>query len=190
MSKGLEPKGRQTLVFTGDFDFDRENRYTLQSMTEVLRNMLRETLREDMGGTYGVGAYGSGVREPRERYSVRISFGADPERLGELTDAAFAAIDSLSTHGASDENLAKVKETQRRQRETDMKENGFWLSVLNVYDRNGEDLRLILEYDRLVEGLTAEAIGEAAAQYFDFDNYVEVRLVPEGEEPEAVSALP
>ena len=187
VQKGLEPKGRQTLLFTGDFDFNRENRYTLQSMTEVLRNMLRESLREDLGGTYGVGAFGSGSREPRERYSVRIAFGADPERLVELTDAAFAAIDSLSEHGASEENLAKVKETQRRQRETDLKENSFWMSVLNVYDRNDEDLRLILDYDRLVEGLTAEAIGEAAALYFDFDNYVEIRLVPEAEEPEAVS---
>jgi len=64
------------------------------------------------------------------------------------------------------------------------------MSILNVYDQNGEDLRLILDYDRLVEGLTAEAIGEAAALYFDFENYVEVRLVPEAEAPEAVSALP
>lgn len=191
--KGLEPKGRQTLIFTGEFDFDRENRYVLQSMTEVLRNMLREILREDMGGTYGVGAYGSGSREPRERYSVRIAFGADPERLDELTEATFGAIDSLAVHGASDDNLAKVRETQRRQRETDLRENGFWMSVLNVYDQNDEDLRLILDYDRLVNGLTAEAIGEAAALYFDLDNYVEVKLVPEVEpeaEPEAVSALP
>jgi zinc protease len=189
--KGLEPKGRQTLVFTGEFEFHRENRYTLQSMTEVLRNMLREILREDMGGTYGVGAYGSGSKEPRERYSLRVAFGADPERLDELTEATFTAIDSLATHGASEDNLAKVKETQRRQRETDLKENGFWLSVINVYDRNDEDLRLILDYGSLVDGLTAEAIGEAAALYFDFDNYVEVRLVPEAEgEPEAVSMLP
>ena len=157
----------------------------------VLRNMLREILREDMGGTYGVGAYGSGSREPRERYSLRVAFGADPERLDELTEAAFSAIDSLAAHGASEENLAKVKETQRRQRETDLRENGFWLSVLNVYDRNDEDLRLILDYDRLVDELTAEAIGEAAALYFDFDNYVEVKLVPEAEgEAEAVSLLP
>ena len=46
-----------------------------------------------------------------------------------FTEAAFGAIDSLAAHGASEENLAKVKETQRRQRETDLKENGFWLSV-------------------------------------------------------------
>ncbi|MBT8461510.1 MAG: hypothetical protein KJO44_03230, partial [Gemmatimonadetes bacterium] len=86
---------------------------------------------------------------------------------------------------------AKVRETQRRQRETDLEENGFWLSVLDVYDRNEEDLRLILDYDRLVDGLTAEAIGQAAALYFDFENYVEVRLVPEAKgDPEAASALP
>ena len=193
VARGLEPKGRQTLIFTGDFEFNRQNRYVLQSMTEVLRNMLREILREDMGGTYGVGAYGSGSREPRERYSVRIAFGADPERLDELTRATLSAIDSLAAHGASDENLAKVKETQRRERETNLKENGFWMSVLNVYDQNDEDLRLILDYEPLLDGLTSEAIGEAAALYFDFDNYVEVKLVPEAEaeaESEAVSALP
>ncbi len=176
--RGVEPKGRQTLVFTGPFEFKRKNRYTLQSMTEVLRIMLRETLREDMGGTYGVGVYGSGVRDPRARYTVRIAFGADPERLDELTEATFAAIDSLATYGASDENLAKLKETQRRQRETDLRENGFWLSILSVYDRYGEDLRLILDYDRLVDELTSEAIGEAA-RYLRPDNFVAVKLVPE-----------
>ncbi len=47
------------------------------------------------------------------------------------------------------------------------------------------------EGDSLVEGLTSEAIGEAAALYFNLDNYVEVQLVPEGDaEPEAVSLLP
>lgn len=186
--KGLEPKGRQTLVFTGPFEFSRQNRYTLGSMTEVLRNMLRETLREDMGGTYGVGVAGSGLRDPRERYSVRIAFGADPGRLDELTRAVFASIDSLATHGASEDNLAKVKETQRRQRETDLEENGFWLSVINVYDRWDEDLRLILDYDSLVDGLTTDAIGEAADLYLRPHNYVEVRLVPEeDEDPDAVS---
>ena len=188
VEKGIEPKGRQTLVFTGPFEFSRKNRYTLQSMTEVLRNMLREILREDMGGTYGISVFGSGSREPRERYSVRIAFGADPERLDELTRAIFATIDSLATYGASEENLAKVKEIQRRQRETDLKENGFWLSVINVYDRHGEDLRLILDYDSLVEDLTAETIGEAAGRYLRPSDFVEVKLVPEAEaDPEAVS---
>ncbi|MDP2481857.1 MAG: hypothetical protein Q8W45_01130, partial [Candidatus Palauibacterales bacterium] len=145
----------------------------------------------DMGGTYGAGAYGSGSREPRERYSVRISFGADPNRLDELTEATFSAIDSLATYGASVENLAKVKEAQRRQRETDLRENGFWMSVLNVYDQNDEDLRLILDYDGLVDGLTSEAIGAAATRYFNHDRYVEVKLVPEAEaEPESVPDAP
>ena len=40
-------------------------------------------------------------------------------------------------------------------------------------------------------GEDTELFGEAAALYFDFDNYVEVKLVPEAEgEPEAVSLLP
>jgi zinc protease len=179
--KGLEPKGRTTVVFGGSFEFERENRYVLQSTVDVLRIMLRETLREDMGGTYGVSVGATPVRDPKQRYSLRISFGADPERLGELTEATFATIDSLATFGASEENLAKVKETQLRRRETDLKENGFWLSVINYYDRHGEDLRLIMDYDSLVEGLTAEAIGEAADRYLRTEGHVQVSLVPDTE---------
>lgn len=177
--KGIEPKGRSTLVFTGPFEFERLNVYTVQSMVEVLRIMLRETLREEMGGTVGVFVSASPVRDPRPRYTVRIAFGADPERLEELTGAVFATIDSLATHGASEENLAKVKETQRRQRETNLRENRFWLSVIDDYDRHDEDLRLIMEYDELVEDLTAEAVGRAARTYLRPGNYVRVLLLPE-----------
>ncbi len=179
LRKGLEPKGRTTLVFTGPFEFERRNRYLLQSTVEVLRIMLRETLREDLGGTYGVSVNAAPTRDPKTRYSLRISFGADPERLEELTRAAFVTIDSLAAYGASDENLAKVKEMQRRQRETDLKENGFWLSIIDYYDRYGEDLGLIAAYDQLVQGLTGEAIGEAARAYLPPDRFVQVSLVPE-----------
>ncbi|MGW8282233.1 MAG: hypothetical protein ACWGON_02930, partial [Gemmatimonadota bacterium] len=139
----------------------------------------REVLREEMGGTYGASVSATPTRYPVERYGVRIGYGVEPERLDELTAATFAVIDSLSTFGASADNLAKVKETRRRSRETDLEENGFWLAVISSYDRNGEPLEEILELDPLLEGLTTETIGEAARLWLDPDRYVQVSLLPE-----------
>jgi zinc protease len=146
----------------------------------VLRIKLREIMREDLGGTYGVGVSVSLSHHPREEYKITISFGCAPERVGELTDAAFTQIDSLKTTGTTDVYLTKVKEMQKRERETDLKENSFWLNALRFYYYHGEDPQGILEYDTLVENLSLDAIRKAAQSYFDMNNYVKVVLLPEG----------
>ena len=92
----------------------------------------------------------------------------------------FEQLDSLKTFGTTLKYLTKIKETQRRERETSLKENRFWLSILDVYDYHGEDLLDILKYDELVDDLSLEAIQKAAQRYLSTANYVQVTLYPEG----------
>jgi zinc protease len=179
--KGVESKALTAIVFAGPFDYSREEAFLLSSTADVLDIMLREVLREELSGTYGASVDATPRKQPVGQYGVRVSFGTDPERLDELTAAAFVLIDSLSAHGASPDNLAKVKETLRRERETDLRDNGFWLSAITTYDRYGQDLALIVAYDELVAGLTGERIGAAARRYLRPDRYVQVSLLPEAE---------
>ncbi len=179
VKKGVEPKSRVTMIFTGPFAWNRQNTYELNSMTEVLDIKLREVLREDMGGTYGVGVWPSVARYPDEKYSVNISFGCAPERVNELTAAVFQQIDSLKSYGTTEKYLTKVKESQRRKRETDLKENGFWLNVLRSYYEYQDDPKEILYYENKVENLKLEAIQQTAQRYFNTENYVNVVLLPE-----------
>ena len=88
-------------------------------------------------------------------------------------------MDSLKNFGTTDKYLTKIKETQRRKRETDLKENGFWLSALRSSYYHDSDVKNVLTYDELVEGLTLEDIRKAAKQYFDEKNYVKIVLYPE-----------
>ncbi len=177
--KGIEPKSQTQIVFTGPFEWTRQNRYTLGAMRNVLRIRLREVLREDMGGTYGVSVFGGSRRDPRPDYTFRVGFGADPERLEELVAQVFVQIDSLKKSGPTEEELAKVKETQRRTHETDLRNNDFWLGQLIGSERYGIDPRRLLTYEELVDGLTGEMVREAAVRYLRTDNYVRVSLYPE-----------
>lgn len=179
VEKGMEPKSLIQIIFTGPFRWNRQNRYELQSMTRAFRTKLREVMREDLGGTYGVGVWPTPSRYPREEYRLTISFGCDPRRADELVAVAFEQIDSLKTYGLSEKYLTKVKEIQRRERETNLKENRFWLNILKTYDYHHEDLLDILEYDELVDGLSLEAIQATANQYLNTENYVKVTLYPE-----------
>lgn len=178
VEKGLEAKSRIRIIFSGPFEWNRQNRYDMGSLASVLRIKLRESLREDKGGTYGVGVGASPSHYPEPEYEFSISFGCDPGRVDELTQTVFQQIDSLKEFGTTETYLQKVKETQRREHETDLKENRYWLNTLNFYYFNEEDPRSILELDKYVDALDSEAIKQAARKYLDANNYVKVVLYP------------
>lgn len=177
--KGLEPKSRVSLIFTGPFEWQRRNRFVINSMVDILRIRLREVLREEKGGTYGVGVWASTSHYPHQEYSINITFGCAPERVEELVQTVFAEIDTLQTFGTTEKYLNKVKETDLRQHETDLKENRYWLNSLRSAYFHHSDPREILNYDDLVQSLTLEDIREAARKYLHKDNVVKVVLYPE-----------
>jgi zinc protease len=176
--KGIEQKSQVEIVFTGPFDWSQANRYTLNSLSSALEIRLREILREEKGGTYGVSVSGSTEQYPVPAYSFRIAFSCAPERVEELSKSMFAEIERFKEAGVDESYVLKVKETQRRERETDLKTNGFWLSYLRFYYQNGEDPENINRYDALVAKLTAGALQDAARRYLDMKNYVDVVLYP------------
>ncbi len=179
VKKGIEPKSQTELVFTGPFPYSREERFILRSLSDVLDIKLREELREELGGTYGVSVSPSPTRIPREEYSLSISFGSAPDRVDELLAAVFAEIDTLQRVGAAEKELAKIRETTVRTRETDLKDNGFWLGQLAGLRQIGEDSKNILDATSLLPLLTPERIKAAAIKYLDRKNFVRVTLLPE-----------
>lgn len=179
VERGVEPQSQTVIVFTGEWQYTRQEAYALRALGEVMEIRLRERLREALGGTYGVSVSGSGTRRPNEEFSVRVSFGSDPERVEELVGVVFQQIDSLKISGPTEVEIGKVQEMQRRARETALKQNGFWTEALLEHDRFGTDFREILAYEELVEGLTAQTVRNAARRHLRTDNYVLVTLYPE-----------
>jgi len=176
--RGVEPKARTALVFTGPAEFSREAVTEIAGLAEALELRLRERLREELGGTYGVGVQGSVERAPYPRYTFVVDFGSAPERVDELVGVVFAQIDSVRGAGVSQEDVDKVREANRRARQTQLRENGFWIGRLMSYDRMGWD-PLWIDDEPLTSGLTVERIRDAARRYLDRGRYVQVSLVPE-----------
>ena len=179
VKKGAEQKARTALVFTGPFEYSRQNRYYLSALGELLNIKLREALRENLGGTYGVSVSPGASRDPLPSYQFTIGFGSAPERLEALTAAALAQIDSVKRFGTTPEYLTKVKEAALRSRETAIKQNGYWLSQISTFDQSGWPLAAIPDADKLISALTVDDLQRAAVKYLRTDNYVRVSLYPE-----------
>jgi zinc protease len=179
VKKGAEPKARTALIFSGPFEYTRQNRYYLSALAELLNIKLREALRENLGGTYGVSVAPGSSREPEPSYRFTIGFGSAPERLESLTAAALAQIDSVKKFGTTPEYLNKVKEAALRSRETALKQNGYWLSQISTFDQNGWSLAEIPNGEKMISSLTAQDLQRAANLYLRTNNYVRVSLYPE-----------
>ena len=177
--KGIDPKSMVRIIFNGPLEWSHENRHIIKSLEGVMEIKLREILREDMGGTYGVWIWSSPIHYPEEKYEFNIMFGCSPDNVDTLTQALFTQIDSIQTFSIDPDYVSKVQEKQRQARAIDLQENKFWLNSISFHYYHQEDPVKILDYDKLVDGLTVDVIQSAAKEYLKTDNYVKVILYPE-----------
>lgn len=178
---GKAPKTTVEMYFHGPYEYERDNNYRMSSMLAYLRIKLRESLREDKGGVYGVQVYGGGQNKPREQYGITISFNSDPDKTDELIDAAKEVIEKARTEVPSDLDMTKVQETQRQGRIKSLKENRFWQGQIMRRQEQDKDFDNIgmKAFEELVNSLTPEQIRDAANSYFDYNSFIEIVMEPE-----------
>jgi zinc protease len=179
VKKGIDQKSMVCFAFTGPSEWSYANRYNLLALQELLNIKLREEIREEKGGTYGVGVRATMTRIPRQEYTVMVQFGCNPSRVDELSKTAMDVLKKVLNEQPANEDVAKIKELNKRERETNLKENNWWIGRLQAIYANGDDVHEINAFNEQVEKLSAGILHETAAKYLHLDNYVHVVLYPE-----------
>ena len=179
IKKGTEPKSSVHLFFTGKTTYSDLESTQLDQAAKALEIRLREVLREDQGGVYGVNVGATIHREPINSYSVTISFGCAPENVNKLIGLALEEIKKMKVNGAPQENVDKVVAEDTRSLETQVKENDYWLYNLEDKYYHNEDPKTILEDPAMAKKLTVERTKEIANKYFDMDNMARLVLDPQ-----------
>ena len=149
------------------------------TLSEILNIRLRESIREDKSGTYGVGGRVSLTNMPRPTFTTMVQFGCNPDRSEELVQACIDVFDKLRKEPPTADEMKKAKELHRRNREIGLKENGYWLSSIEQYLKNGEDLALIMDFEKRLDALTADDVFNAAKKYLDISTMKTFIAMPE-----------
>ena len=176
--KGSESKARVTMVWSGDYEATPENETQVEALSEVLEIKLTEKLREEESGVYGVGVSGSVSKIPAKRYSFRIAFQCAPENVEKLVNRTMAEIQKVKVSGAEAGDIDKFKAETKRQTETQLRENGFWLGYLQGQYQDNEDVKEVLKENEMLKKVTVESTKMAAKKYFA-ENMIKVILLPE-----------
>jgi zinc protease len=169
---GTEPKSHVSITFSGDDKWSLDGERDARVLQMGLRMRLREVLREDMGGVYGVSISGGLVREPKPRRSFTVSFGCDPDNVDKLEEAVFAEIAKIQKDGLGDSYVSKITEQLRRSHEVDLKENRYWMGLLRSVYYYGDDFTALNDVEATVKRATTANLKASAQRFFDDKNTV------------------
>jgi len=177
--KNSEPQSTVAMIWKGDFKWKKKDRQVFSMLLNILSLKCRESMREDQGGVYGVSINGGTAKLPKPKYSISSQWGCNPENITLLTKTLLGEMVKIKKDGPLEVDLNKVKETLIRERETLLKENGYWLAALqNVYIL-GNELLSFEEYKFFVNSVSGSDIKTIANKYLDTEHYVQVALTPE-----------
>ncbi len=178
--KGKEPKASVRLAFTGEVsEISDLDEVQVGQLTKALAIKLREVLREDAGGVYGVGVGGGFNREPVNSYGITIQFGCAPENVDKLIALVMEEIKNTKANGVPAVNIEKVVAEQTRSLENDIKENSFWRFRLEQNFFRGTDPTQILQAADKIKLITVDKTKELAIKLFNENNMVKLILLPE-----------
>jgi zinc protease len=177
--KGKEPASQTVMSFFADTNLDELEMHRARAAASLLGIRLRDILREELGGTYSVGvSYNSTL--PLKGYgAMTVQFGSAPENVQKLSDAVLKEVERLKTQGPTAEDVAKVKELERRDLEEATKQNSYWVGSMQTVHMLGWDPVGITRRGERIEKLSGPVLQEMFKKYFPLDRYTVVTLKPE-----------
>jgi zinc protease len=175
---GVDDKARTSMFLHGDAEWTRLDRYSISALASALQIRLREILREDLSGTYGVSVSADLERRPTPRWSLSIRFGCEPARLQELVAETLVVLEETRQRGLPAEYLQKVREQDLRSNEENVRRNGYWVSVIGFRERYGIDQREELETREFLRAFSQEDLDAAARRYLPLERLIRIDQIP------------
>ena len=179
IKKGKEAQSMITVTWTGETEYKAEDNLALKATLDVLNIKVIEKLREEMGGIYGGGFNGGIQKRPYVHYTIQANMPCGPENVDKLTTALFELVKNVHEGKIDQKDLDKVKETLKKDYQTKIQDNDFWLTGLSNAHINGTDPENILSYEKRVDALTVKDLQNAANKFLNMNNYVRTVLYPE-----------
>ena len=160
-TKAMEnPKVTCYMVYNGDMEFNRKNQLTMQVLSDVMDIVYTEKIREDEGGTYGVGVNASLNNRPKESFMFLIGFNTNKEMYEKLMGIAKAELQNMANQGPRPEDLKKVKEFLIKKHAEDLENNRYWMNCIQTQDSDGYNP--MANYNEIINGISSSDVANMA----------------------------
>ena len=157
--------------------FTVENEVKADLLGKLLDKIYLQKIREDAGAAYSTSAYGwNSLNGDNPFTCITARCPVKPE----FTDLALKIMNEeivnacTTIDGAA---LEDFKEMLLKDYQTSIKENWYWMNILQWYVERGMDKHT--SYERIIKAQTPESIAAFARELLSAGNKVEVVMTPE-----------
>jgi len=173
-----QPKVSVCRIYTGEIEYNLENSVTMNFLQDILRSRYTVSIREEKGGTYGVGVGGSVAALYNPNYQLVIQFDTNEKMADELSEIVVAELKEIAANGPKSEDLEKVREYMIKEWNNRLVQNGAWMNYIYQYYTYGEAVNRVANYENIVKSMTAEKVAALAAKVLADGNMTYVVMRP------------
>ncbi len=172
-----ENRAEVALEYHADIPFSLENKMSLDAISHILQIRLRNAIREERSGTYGVSIAQGIPDQLRDKATITISFKTDPTKADELIEATKRVIRDFVDKGPTPQELETYAKTSKVGFAKAKTFDTFWISSMIAAHRLHKPLSEVLDIDGLLSKLTADNIRATATKLFGGDMLL-TKLLP------------
>ena len=132
------PQTTVVIMATGTLDYTPKNVQVASVVGQILSKRLLDTVREDMGAVYSIGASCRMSRQAGKNVSLSTQFPMKPELKQEVLDFIAAEIDRMKGNVTQDE-VNTVIEFMVKSAVEAKEKNGSWMNAIDGWAFNGVD---------------------------------------------------
>ena len=170
------PKSTVLQVYTAYMPVDTKTEVTLEIANYVLDMIYTKTIREQEGGTYGVGTRLSADRAPLSMVTFLVQFDTNPEQAARLGDLTVKYLKEYAQNGPTPEEFAMALENVKKNLPESRISNNYWLGSLGKNIHYGIDYDA--EYEAALDSVTAEDVKALLQKVLAQENFMDIMLSP------------
>lgn len=171
------PLANVSVFYTANVPFSPKNDLVLDMLTRVLQIAYTDSVREEKGGTYGVGVSFNLEKEDNPNALLRISYKSDPKRYEELNPVIYKQLLNIADYGPVASSMDKVKKYLKKQYGQMAITNDYWSYV--IWHQLDDDADFDKDYCMMVDNLTASDVQKMAKELLKQNHRVEVTMLSE-----------
>ena len=171
------PKTKVTLVYSADMERNLKNDILSEALQNILDLTYTKSIREEEGGTYGVGVLARTWANPKDGMFLLIQFDTEFAKAPKLIEIAISELEDIAANGVNEEYVAKTKENMLKAFPEKHIQNSYWLNTL--YNNYSQDYNVDYNYENTVSKVvTSKEIQEYVKQMLKQGNRIKIVMNP------------
>jgi len=171
------PLANVTIFYTADVPFTPQSDLELDFLKRVLQVAYTDSVREEKGGTYGVGVSFDLDKDDKPNATLKIAYNADPSRYDELNPIIYQQLENIAKHGPALSSMQKIKQYLVKQYKQLEITNDYWDYV--IWHELDDDADFDKDYCKMVEDMRPDQVQQMARRLLDARRCIEVTMLSE-----------